>query len=141
MDNESNEMVGSTEAAEKPTDFNSVIGEVNSISNIIEMNRNEISFNEPTAIGKNDIGNGKNNSNINNQVFARASYDCIVKQHNRLTMPSNIPAYVPPRVLPPKIQRGSIVNGLTQGDESLLETFESLCDNNKEHSEEGRMNG
>ena len=39
------------------------------------------------------------------------------------------------------MQRSSIVNDLTQGDESLLETLESLCDNNKDHSEEGRMTG
>ena len=37
------------------------------------------------------------------------------------------------------MQRSSIVNNLTQGDESLLETLESLCDNNKGHSEEGRL--
>ena len=37
------------------------------------------------------------------------------------------------------MQCSSIVNNLTQGDESLLETLESLCDNNKGHSEEGRM--
>ena len=39
------------------------------------------------------------------------------------------------------MQRSSIVNDLTQGDESLLETLESLCDNNKDHSEEGCMIG
>ena len=111
------------------------------IKNKPGINRDERSFNEPAAIGKNDIGNGKKNSNINSQVFARASYACIVKQHNRFIMLSSIPAYVPPPVLPPKIQRGSIVNGLTQGDESPLEILESLCDNNKDHSEEGRMKG
>ena len=58
--------------------------------------------------------------------FSNVSYASIVKQPNRLTRPSNIPAYVPPRVSPLKIQRGSIVNDLTQGDESLLETLESL---------------
>ena len=92
-------------------------------------------MNEPTAIGKNGISTGKNNSNINSQVFARVSYASIVKQPNRLTRPSNIPAYVSPRVSPPKMQRGSIVNDLTQGDKSLLETLESLCDNIKDHSE------
>ena len=97
-------------------------------------------MNEPTTIGKNDISNSKNNSNIS-QVFARVSYANIVKQPNRLTRPSNIPAYVSPRVSPPKIQRGSIVNDLTQVDESLLETLESLCDNNKDHSGEGQMIG
>ena len=115
-----NEMVDSTESAGKKTDLNNVVEEFNSVSNVIGdriLNRDERSFNEPTTIGKNDIGNGKNNSNINSQVFARASYASIVKQHNRLTMPSNIPAYVPPRVSPPKIQRGSIVNDLTQGEE------------------------
>ena len=78
--------------------------------------------------------------------FSNVSYASIVKQPNRLTRPSNIPAYVPPRVSPPKIQRGSLVNSslvndLTQGDKSLLETLESLSDNNKDHSEEGRMKG
>ena len=97
-------------------------------------------MNEPTVIGKNDISNGKNNNNIC-RVFARVSYASIVKQPNRLTRPPNIPVYVSPRVSPPKIQRGSIVNDLTQGDESPLETLESLCDNNKDHSVEERMKG
>ena len=92
-------------------------------------------MNEPRTVVKNDISNGKNNSNIS-QVFAQVSYASIVKQPNRLTRPSNIPAYVSPRVSFPKIQRGSIVNDLTQGDESLLETLESLCDNNKDYSED-----
>ena len=74
-------------------------------------------------------------------VFARVSYASIVKQPSKLTRPLNIPAYVPPHVSPLKMQRSSIVNDLTQGDESLLETLESLCDNNKDHSEEGRMTG
>ena len=39
------------------------------------------------------------------------------------------------------MQRSSIVNDLFQGDESLLETLEFLCDNNEDHSEEGRMTG
>ena len=52
-----------------------------------------------------------------------------------------IPAYVPPYISPPKIQRGFIVNDLTQGVEPLLETLESLCDKNKDHFEEGRMKG
>ena len=52
-----------------------------------------------------------------------------------------IPAYVPPYISPSKIQRGFIVNDLTQGDEPLLETLESLCDKNKDHFEEGRMKG
>ena len=141
MDNESNGMVDRTEAAGKPIDFNIVVEEVNSVSNVIDdtiLNRDERSLNEPTTIGKNDISKGKENSNIS-QVFARVSYANIVKQPNRLTRPSNIPAYISLRVSPPKIQRGSIVNDLTQGDESLLETLESLCDNNKDHSEEGRM--
>ena len=56
-----------------------------------------------------------------------------------MTRPTNIPAYVPPRVLPPKIQRDSLVIDLTHKDQSLLETLESLCDNNKDHFEEGRM--
>ena len=137
-------MVDRTEAAGKPTDFNNVIEEVDCVSNGIDdtvLNRDARSLNEPITIGKNDISNGKNSSNVNSQTFARVSYANIVKQPNRLTRPSNIPAYVPPHVSPLKMQRSSIVNGLTQGDESLLETLESLCDNNKDHSEEGRMTG
>ena len=137
-------MVDRTEAAGKPTDFNNVIEEVDCVSNGIDdtvLNRDARSLNEPITIGKNDISNGKNSSNVNSQAFARVSYANIVKQPNRLTRPSNIPAYVPPHVSPLKMQRSSIVNGLTQGDESLLETLESLCDNNKDHSEEGRITG
>ena len=147
MDNESNEMVNRTEATGKTTDSNNVVEKFNSVSNVVDdtiRNRDERSLNEPTIIGKNDISNGKNNSNINSQVFARVSYASIVKQPNRLTRPLNIPAYVPSSVSPPKIQRGSLVNSslvndLTQGDKSLLETLESLSDNNKDHSEEGHM--
>ena len=52
---------------------------------------------------------------------------------------SNNLAIGPPRISPLKIQRGSIFNDLTQGDESLSETLEPLCDNNKDHSEERYM--
>ena len=82
-DNESNEMVDRTEAAGKPTDSNNAVEEVNKVSNVIDdtvLNRDERSLREPTIIGKNDISNGKNNSNINSQVFARISYANIVKQ-------------------------------------------------------------
>ena len=144
IDSKSNEMVDRTEAAAKPTDFNNVIEEVDSVSNGIDntiLNRDARSLNEPTAIGKNNISNGKNSSNINSQVFARVSYANIVKLPNRLTRPSNIPAHVPPHVSPLKMKRSSIVNDFTQGDEALLETLESLCDNNKDHSEEGCITG
>ena len=149
IDSESNEMVDSAEAAGRTTDSNNVVEKVNSVSNVVDdtiLSRDERSLNEPTIIGKNDISNGKNNDNINSEVFARVSYASIVKQPNRLTRSSNIPAYAPPRVSPPKVQRGSLVNSslvndLTQGDKSLLETLESLSDNNKDHSEEGRMKG
>ena len=112
-------MVDRTEAAGKPTDFNNVIEEVDCVSNGIDdtvLNRDARSLNEPITIGKNDISNGKNSSNVNSQAFARVSYANIVKQPNRLTRPSNIPAYVPPRVFPLKMQRSSIVNDLTQGE-------------------------
>ena len=52
-----------------------------------------------------------------------------------------IPAYVPPYITPPKIQRSFIVNDITQGDEPVLETLESLCDKNKDHFEDGHMKG
>ena len=71
MDYESNGMVGRTEAAGKLT-FNNVVEEVNSVSNVIDytiLNRDEKALNEPTTIGKNDISNGKNSSNINSQLF------------------------------------------------------------------------
>ena len=144
IDSKSNEMVDRTEAAAKPTDFNNVIEEVDSVSNGIDntiLNRDARSLNEPTTIGKNNISNGKNSSNINSQVFARVSYANIVKLPNRLTRPSNIPAHVPPHVSSLKMKRSSIVNNFTQGDEALLETLESLCDNNKDHSEEGCITG
>ena len=45
--------------------------------------------------------------------FFRLSYAIVVKKPNSLTRPSNIPAYVPPRVSSPKIQSSSIVNDPT----------------------------
>ena len=80
MDNESNELVDRTKAAGKPTDFNNVVKEVNSASNVIDdtiLNRDERSLNETTTVVKNYISNGENNSNINSQVFARVSYASI----------------------------------------------------------------
>ena len=74
MDNKSNEMVDRTETAGHPADINNVIEEVNSISNVINdkiLSRDERSLNEPTAVGMNDMCNGKNNSNVKSQVFAR----------------------------------------------------------------------
>ena len=62
IDNKSNEMVDKTEAAGKPTYFNNVIEEVDSVSNGIDdtvLNRDARSLNEPTTIGKNDISNSK----------------------------------------------------------------------------------
>ena len=80
MDNESNELVDRTKAEGKTTDFNNVVKEVNSASNVIDdtiLNRDERSLNETTTVVKNYISNGKNNSNINSQVFARVSYASI----------------------------------------------------------------
>ena len=137
MDNESNELVDRIKAAGKPPDFKNPVEEVNSVSNLIDdiiLNRGERSSNEPTTAGKTTailIARG----------FCWVSYASILKQPNKLTSPSIIPAYVPPRISPPKIQRGSIVIDLTQRYKSLLETPESLCDNNRDHSEEGRMKG
>ena len=62
IDNKSNEMVDKTEAAGKPTYFNNVIEEVDSVSNGIDdtvLNRDARSLNEPTTFGKNDISNSK----------------------------------------------------------------------------------
>ena len=118
IDSKSNKMVARTEVAGKPTDFNNGIEKVDSASNGIDdtiLNRYSRSLNEPTTVGKNDISNNKNSSNINSQVFARVSYVNIVKQPNSLTRPSNIPVYVPPPVSPLKMQRSSLVNDLTQG--------------------------
>ena len=95
INSKSNEMVDRTEVAGKPTDFNNVVEEVDSVSNGIDvtiLNRDARSLNEPTTIRKNDISNGKNSSNINSQVLAMVSYANIVKQPNRLTRPSNVPA-------------------------------------------------
>ena len=77
MDNESNEIVDRTEAADKTTDSNNVLEKVNSVSDVVDdaiLNRDKKSLNEPTIIGKNKIGNCKNNSNINCQVFTMVSY-------------------------------------------------------------------
>ena len=118
IDSKSDEMVERTKAAGKATDFNNVIEEFDNGTDDTILNRDARSLNEPTKIGKNDISNGKNSSNINNsQVFARVFYASIVKQPNRLTRPSNIPTYVLPRVSPLKLKHSSILNDLTQGDE------------------------
>ena len=72
----SNEMVDRTKAAGKPIDFNNLIEEVDSVSNGIDdtiLNRDYRSLNEPTTIGKNDISNSQNSSNINSQVFPTVS--------------------------------------------------------------------
>ena len=95
IDSKSNEMVDRTEAAGKPTDFNNVVEEADSVSNGIDdkiLNRDARSLNEPTTIGNNDISNSKNSSNVNSEVLAMVSYANIVKQPNRLTRPSNFPA-------------------------------------------------
>ena len=69
-------MVDRTKAAGKPIDFNNLIEEVDSVSNGIDdtiLNRDYRSLNEPTTIGKNDISNSQNSSNINSQVFPSVS--------------------------------------------------------------------
>ena len=59
-------------------------------------------------------------------ILKMVSYTSIVKQPNKLTRPPNIPAYVSPRISAPEIQGYFIGNNLTQGDDSLLETLESV---------------
>ena len=76
------------------------------------------------------VSNNKNDSDISNNkkyVFPNVSYANILKQTSGMTTPWNLTAYVPPQLTSPISQVSESDLYLTQGDQSLLETLETLC--------------
>ena len=76
------------------------------------------------------VSNSKNDSDISNNkkyVFPNVSYANILKQTSGMRTPSNLRAYVPPQLTSPISQVSESDLYLTQGDQSLLETLETLC--------------
>ena len=66
------------------------------------------------------------NSNLRNSLkFPKVSYATILKQPIRTVRPTSAPAYAPPQVSTSLNLSGSS-HDLTQGDDSLLETLQSL---------------
>ena len=66
------------------------------------------------------------NSNLRNSLnFPKVSYATILKQPIRTVRPTSAPVYVPPQVSTSLNVSGSS-HDLTQGDDSLLETLQSL---------------
>ena len=66
-----------------------------------------------------------------------------MKQPSGLRRPSNLPAYVPPQLTSPISQVSEPDLCLTQGDQSLLETLETLCGSASTSSKfvDGRIKG
>ena len=60
-------------------------------------------------------------------VFPNVSYANIFKETSGMRRPSNLPAYVSPQVSSRISQVSESDLYLTQGDQSLLESLESLC--------------
>ena len=60
-------------------------------------------------------------------VFPNVSYTNILKQTNGTRTSSNLPAYVTPQLTSPISQVSESDLYLTQGDQSLLEIFETSC--------------
>ena len=60
-------------------------------------------------------------------VFPNVSYTNILKQTNGTRTSSNLPAYVTPQLTSPISQVSESDLYLTQGDQPLLETLETLC--------------
>ena len=92
------------------------------------------------------ISNRKNGSDISNNkkyVFPNVSYANILKQTSCMRRPSNLPAYVPPQLTSPISQVSESDLYLTQGDQSLLETLETLCGSVSTSSKfiDGRIKG
>ena len=76
------------------------------------------------------VSNSKNDSDISNNkkyVFPNVSYANILKQNSGTRASSNLHAYVPPQLTSPMSQVSASDLYLTQGDQSLLETLETLC--------------
>ena len=85
---------------------------------------------EPKADANMTVSNSKNDSDISNNkryVFPNVSYANILKQTSDMRRPSNLPAYVPPQLTSSISQVSESDLYLTQGDQSLLETLETLC--------------
>ena len=99
------------------------------VTKLKDINRN----NEKTDIVTQTIANmtvSKNDSDISNNnkyVSPSVSYANILKQPSGMRRPSNLPAYVPPQLNSPLSQVSELDFYLTQGDQSLLETLETLC--------------
>ena len=66
------------------------------------------------------------NSNLRNSLnFPKVSYATILKQPIRTVRPTSAPVYVPPQVST-SLNVSESLHDLTQGDDSLLETLQSL---------------
>ena len=76
------------------------------------------------------VRNSKNDYDFSNNkkyVLLNVSYAQILKQPSGKRMPSNIPGYIPPQLASPIYQVNELDLNLTQVDQSLLETLETLC--------------
>ena len=75
------------------------------------------------------VRNNKNDYDFSNNkkyVFLNVSYAQILQQPSGKRMPSNIPGYIPPQLASPICQVNESDLNLTQGDQLLLETLETL---------------
>ena len=91
---------------------------------------NEETDKEPKAGANMTVSNSKNDSDISNNkryVFPNVPYANTLKQTSGMRRPLNLPAYVPPQLTRPISQVSESDLYLTQGDQSLLETLETLC--------------
>ena len=106
---------------------------------------NEETDTETQTIANVTVSNSKNDSDISNNkkyVFPNMSYANILKQTSGMRRPSNLPGYVPPQLTSPISQVSESDLYLTQGDQSLLETLETLCGSASTSSKfmDGRIN-
>ena len=91
---------------------------------------NEATDIETQTVANMTVSNRKNGSDISNNkkyVFPNVSYANILKQTSCMRRPLNLPAYVPPQLTSPISQVRISDLYLTQGDQSLLQTLETLC--------------
>ena len=101
---------------------------------------------ETQTVANMTVSNNKNDSDISNNkkyVFPNVSYVNILKQTSGMGMPSNLSAYVPPQLTSPISQVSESDLYLTQGDQSPLETLETLCGSASTGSKfvDGRIEG
>ena len=95
----------------------------------IDRNKEETDIETQTAANMTP-SNSKSDSGISDNkkyVFPNVSYANILKQPSGMRRHSNLPGYVPPQLTSPISQVSKSELYLTQGDQSLLETFETLC--------------